>query len=89
MNNVPIFLFSTAIAFAAAGLGVIVTQGQATWVPANRWLAPLLFMVAVMLLLWALALRNGSAGFNDGPGAEPRRISAIYHKRRMEPTVRP
>jgi hypothetical protein len=57
-------LLGFAIAFGAAGLGVIVTQGQNTWVPSNHWLAPLLFIVGGLFFLWYLMkvwrLRNAA-----------------------------
>lgn len=56
-------LLGSALAFLAAGLGVILTQGQSTWVPSNHWLAPSLFTIGVLLLFWWLirALRLRAA----------------------------
>jgi hypothetical protein len=48
-------LFSLAVTFALAGLGIIVTQGQNSWVPSNHWLAPSLFVIAGIFLLRAIS----------------------------------
>jgi hypothetical protein len=48
------YLFGTALAFASAGLAVILTKGQTTWVPQNHWLAPALFSGGGGLFLWSL-----------------------------------
>ena len=49
-------IFATALAFGGGGLGVLLTRGQATWVPQNHWLAPGLFSAAGVLTLWSVLL---------------------------------
>ena len=52
-------LISMCCGFGLAGLGVLITQGQSTWLPQNHWLAPLLFGTsAVCLVLSIPAVRN-------------------------------
>jgi hypothetical protein len=47
-------IFGTSLAFLGAGLGVILTKGQNTWVPNNHWLAPLLFVIGSVLAIWSV-----------------------------------
>lgn len=56
-------ILGAALTFAAAGLAVILTKGQTTWVPQNHWLAPVLFSGSGGLFLWAIvrALRTSPA----------------------------
>lgn len=46
-------VLGAALTFASAGFAVILRQGQATWVPQNHWLAPGLFSIGGILLLWS------------------------------------
>lgn len=63
----PGSLFGTALAFAGAGLGVILTKGQTTWVPQNHWLAPALFSIAGILVVGSVWLiRRSRAKISSG-----------------------
>ena len=54
----PLQLFGTALAFACAGFGSILTKGQTNWVPQNHWLGPALCSTGGVLALWAIWLRK-------------------------------